>query len=271
MKRIKSYEELAALAHPLRWKIMKMLIKKEMHLREIAKVLDVSAASVHYHLLLLKNFLTIHKVKAKGGFNKYVYKAKDDSWLITFSTKPMKMVRSSVYTSFLGEKVTIVVGSPDPHGKYKVRARDAYLAGELSNYLGKGGIDVEVVWDTEVKSLKLYDRNLIILGGPLSNVIAHDLNPFLPIKFDEESGFRTLKHHNQSIAEETTGLIYGGKNPYSSKHSLLLLAGTTLQGTKAAILALIKEKIMLPGCYVVEGVDKDSNGIIDDIDIIATI
>lgn len=271
MKKVKSYEELVALAHPVRWKILQLLSKKEMYLYDIAKKLNMSPPAVHYHINILKPFLTVKKIKTKNKLEKHIYSIKDDALLIQFSPSYINLYKHSPYKKFLSNKVTIVVGSPDPHGKYKVRARDAYLAAELANYLGKTGIDAKVVWDTEVKSLKLYNQNLIIIGGPLSNVITYDLNSQLPAKFDKESGFRAITYNDQLISEETIGLIYGGKNPYSPKHSILLLAGTTLQGTKSAILAITNEKIDLPGGYIVEGIDKDSNGIIDDIEIIATI
>jgi len=47
MKQIENAKELEALSHPLRWKIMQMLSKREMHLREIAQALNISPSSTH--------------------------------------------------------------------------------------------------------------------------------------------------------------------------------------------------------------------------------
>ncbi|NPA38249.1 MAG: helix-turn-helix domain-containing protein [Candidatus Nanohaloarchaeota archaeon] len=262
MKEIKKYEELKILAHPIRWKIFNLLKEKESYLNEIAKHLNISPESAHYHLKILKPYLNIRKEKTQSNFHRIYYSLKHTT--LSIGKEPSSnQIHHHFFTSQL---IRIIVGSPDPHGRYQVRARDSYLSAYISHYLGKRNYEIEVIWDTEAKSLELYKNDIVVLGGPLSNVIAEMINTHTLIRFDEKSGYRTFLHGKKRIpAEDNMGLVYCSINPLHHSSKLIWLAGSTLQGTFAAVLAYVKQHIKCPGAYLVEGLDKNSDGKIDTI------
>jgi len=67
------------------------------------------------------------------------------------------------------------------------------------------------------------------------------------------------------------------KNPLNNRKNMFLIAGKRYSGTKAAIIALLKHfnKIIKGNKYnrkinanVVEGIDIDSDGIVDEVEIL---
>ena len=74
--------------------------------------------------------------------------------------------------------------------------------------------------------------------------------------------------------EDNVGIIAKMKNPFNPKKEVLVLAGKRFDGTRSAILALIKYlKNIEKGndfepskiAKVVQGIDKDADGRIDDV------
>jgi len=75
---------------------------------------------------------------------------------------------------------------------------------------------------------------------------------------------------------DESGLIVKAKSPYNSDKSILVVAGKRYSGTRAAIVAFLRhfKEIQAGNVHnrkinakVVEGVDLDSDGIIDDAEI----
>lgn len=66
------------------------------------------------------------------------------------------------------------------------------------------------------------------------------------------------------------------KNPFAKDKEILVLSGKRFDGTRAAILALIKylKKLEIGNKFdsgiarIVEGIDKDSDGRIDDVEFL---
>ena len=90
--------------------------------------------------------------------------------------------------------------------------------------------------------------------------------------FDIESGNSIVdKIEMRKYTDDNLGVVALIDNPFTqdSKKKILICAGKKIAGTRAAILALIKyeEKFANYGNFsvLVEGVDRDSDGIIDDV------
>src|SRR5438046_3352245 len=94
------------------------------------------------------------------------------------------------YGTFAG---SIVVGSPYTHGPFNTTARDSPYAVELGFFLGRlfaapKGLVVRL--DTEVKALGPGKEDMILVGGPVANIITMDLNPHLAVNFDWKQVWR---------------------------------------------------------------------------------
>jgi len=160
------------------------------------------------------------------------------------------------------------------------RSRDGYYAADLALFLGTflnyiPGLHVRL--DTEVRSEEL-KKNLILVGGPVINTVTGKINSQLPIRFDP-------RNHNNiksmlsgaTYSTDEAGIIVKAENPFNTKKHILLIAGKRHAGTRAVIVALIKHfNEIIKGnrndrgvfARVVEGVDLDSDGIVDDVEIL---
>ncbi len=291
---------LKPLSSEMAWEIMKILAEKASYPAEIAKLLRTNEQKVYYHIKQLKaaGLIEVEKTEEmKGGLAKY-FKATSDSF--TFLPKT-KLKEGKEYSFAAQEKLVdpelrkflepfvvegklnakIVVGSPDPHGQLKARARDGHLAVELAAFLGSICSEIKyplIYLDTMIPNLKNENSNLIVVGGPLTNKLCEDLNEKMKISFKHANGNWSVYSEisGKDYIEDATGLIEKIRHPFFSKRSILVIAGKRNSGTRAAIVALTKktEEIVKPnladnGSYakVVEGLDADSDGIIDDVEI----
>jgi hypothetical protein len=177
----------------------------------------------------------------------------------------------------------IVVGSPDPHGKYKAPASDGYCAIDLCMFLGQFISDSRVPYyklDTQVRKEDL-EKNLIVIGGPKTNIIADKINKQLPIYFDYSEEY--LEWNIVSILSKTVyrepqiGFLARVQNPFSEGREILIFSGKGFKGTRAAVLAFVKhlKKVMKGNSVkpdviakVVQGIDIDSDGIIDEVEFL---
>ncbi len=180
----------------------------------------------------------------------------------------------------------IVVGSPDPHGPFKARARDGHYASYLALFLGQFlelPKDFVVKLDVDVKAEKEEDNNLILVGGPGTNLITQEVNEFLPTRFNmmpSEHGFLL-----GGLVSEKTGNVYTSDaigviarivNPWHKEKRIIVLAGNKAVGTKACVIALAKfwkealknfvdEKRF---ATVIRGFDLDGDGKVDSIEVL---
>jgi len=174
----------------------------------------------------------------------------------------------------------IIVGSPDPHGPEKARSRDGFYGIDFALFLGSflNYIpELNVKLDTEARTEDL-DKNIILIGGPVVNTITAKINNKLPVRFDKKNNWAI----HSSITDKTyhsdeTGIIVRIKNPFNPKKRILLIAGKRHSGTRAVMIAFIKyfNEIIKGNKFnnkitakVVEGVDLNSDGIVDDIEIL---
>ncbi len=271
-------------------RILKLLVKKPMYPIEIAKELKIHEQKVYYHVRNLEKAGAIKIVKEEdrqGAVAKYYVVEKPAFVIRLAELEPtQKLIQLKNDSDFLEPFVkdgqlnaTIVVGSPDPHGPEKARSRDGYYGMDLALFLGTFLNYVPnyyVKLDTEVRDSDL-KKNLILIGGPVVNKITAMVNSKMPVRFDKESHWNIKSTISNNIyPSDETGLIVKFRNPFDSEKSVLLVAGKRHSGTRAAILAFLKNfKEITEGnihnrnikAKVVEGIDLDSDGIIDDVEI----
>ncbi len=285
------------LLHPLRWEILSLLAEKPRHASEIARILGEHEQKVYYHIRQLENLGLIkleRKLEMQGALakiyapTKYAFALElpyGDEMLVDV---PVRKKEDVVYKFFfphiLGGKLNtmFVVGSPDPHGPYQVRARDGHYAIDLAHFLGQYAShpsQFTVKLDVDVKAEKAYDSNLIVIGGVLTNIITSEINNYLPARFDTEAfPFRKIRSMitGKTYTDENCGLIAKIPNPFSAEKSIIVIAGNRFSGTKAAVLGITKEtKKVFEGyegqdtwARVVCGRDMDGDGKIDSVEVL---
>ena len=180
----------------------------------------------------------------------------------------------------------VVVGSPEPHGPFKTSARDGHYASYLTFFLGQLATlpeDFVIKLDVDLKVEKEERNNLILVGGPGTNLITQEINEFLPIRFNmmpSELGFLfggLVSEKTGSVyTRDTVGLIAKIPNPWSDENRIIVLAGNKAVGTKACVIAITKfwketlrnfdedEKF----ATVIQGFDLDGDGKVDSIEIL---
>lgn len=174
---------------------------------------------------------------------------------------------------------TIIVGSPDPHGKYSAQASDGYAAIDLALYLGSF-LDKALPsykLDTEVRDSDLAG-NLIIIGGPKANIIIDKVNKSMPLYFDTEHDFNIVSSSTKmTYAGDEIGIVVKMKNPFAKANGkyIIVISGKRFKGTRAAILSVVKKmKELQKGgidgviARVVRGIDKNADGIVDDVEFL---
>lgn len=292
-------ERMRILANPIAWKIMNLLSRKPMYPAQIAKEMKMYEQSAYYYIRKLAKIGAIHEAGTnfvRGGTAR-LYQAAGPSFGIEMDWGETKVPLTSntdrnnrilkffedyvVEGSFNG---TIIVGAPDPHGPYKSSARDGHYAIHLAFFLGKitGSIPSEFVakLDVDAKVEKMMSGNdLIVIGGPGTNIVTAEFNRYLPIQFDEKNFWSGLveRSSGKRYGLDNHGLIAKIKNPYDSDSSIIVIAGVRSAGTKSAVIALTEysEEVLKKYNYeeelavVVQGFDMNSDGKMDYVDIIS--
>src|SRR5438034_72783 len=131
--------------------------------------------------------------------------------------------------------------------------------------------------DTEVKALGPGKEDMILVGGPVANIITMDLNPHLAVNFDWKQVWRMESSRTRRpYADEQVGLIAKVRNPWNADRVIVLLSGLHAVGTMAAILGLTRfaDDVLdgfAPGddfYRVVAGQDRDGDGRLDAVSIL---
>ena len=281
-----SAEHAKSISSELAQKILNLLAKESMYPIEIAKTLKVHEQKVYYHIKNLQKagIINVVKKETKHGATANFYALTEPAFVIKFknfeTTSKIAQIRNE--SDFLEPFIKngqldsmIIVGSPDPHGPDKARSRDGYYGMDLAlfmrsflNYVPKFNVKL----DTEVREDGL-NNNLILIGGPLVNKVVEKVNPKLPIRFENGNIKSTIS--NETYPQDECGLIVKAKSPFSKDKYVLVVAGKRFSGTRAAIIAFLKDfkKITNGNVHnpsikakVVEGIDLDSDGIIDDVE-----
>ena len=285
----------------LTWEILTMLSKEEMYPLEIARQLGVHEQKVYYHIrkLAKAGAITVEREEKKKGATAKYYKTVSPAFGIEFpkgyKTIPKISLLNideqiqSFFNEFVDEKnvleAKIVVGSPTPHGPFKTSARDGHYAAHLTLFIGqfaKMPKDFAIKLDVDVKAEKEEKNNLILVGGPGTNLLAQDINEYLPIRFNMQSsdqGFLLGGLSSEKTARvytaDAAGLIAKIVNPWDKTKRIVVLAGNKAVGTKACVLALTSFwKKTLQGyrdegsfATVIQGFDLDGDGKVDSIEV----
>lgn len=255
-------------------RILKHLAKKPSYAKELSRALGEEEQKIYYHVRNLERMKLIRKQSEKimGGAVARYYILSSPSFFMRFGEfSPADVVpREPGFLRPLIENgrlnARIVLGSPDPHGPEGARSRDAYYAVDLALFLGSHLMKSapSVVLDTDIDR-EAMKGNLIIVGGPVTNRIAKMMNGSLPVRFAGRDVYSSAT--KKTYKSENIGIVVKAKNPLNKESIILLLAGKRHAGTKAAILALYGHSFT-KSCAVVEGIDSDGDGIVDDIRIL---
>ncbi|TLZ44808.1 MAG: hypothetical protein E6K19_03525 [Methanobacteriota archaeon] len=287
-------DRIGALSSPLAWKILHELAKAPDYPNALASRLKVHEQKVYYHARRLQaaGLLEVVREEPKRGAAARFLAPTAEAFAIVLKgrgtpmTSPM-LPHAGIVTQFLEEfshdgrfAGSIVVGSPYTHGPFNTTSRDSPYAVELGFFLGRlfglpKGLVVRL--DTEVKAQGAEKEDLILVGGPVANIITMDLNPHLAVNFDWKQVWRMESSRTRKpYSDEQVGLIAKVRSPWNAAKTIVLLSGLHAVGTMAAILGLTRfaEDVLdgyTPGedfYRVVAGQDRDGDGRLDAVSIL---
>lgn len=273
-------------------KILTSLANKPMYPAELARELNVYHQTVYYHIkrLELSGLIERSESKIVRGGRANFFSLSFQGYAVEFNIegetlKPTFQAPRQLGT-FFKEFVDggtfngwIVVGSPVPHGPNMTQGRDGHYAIQLGFTLGQFvGIpsNFPVKLDVDVKAEKLERSNLIIVGGPRTNIIASELNEHLPIRFKEGGFWGSIIDDKGSLySSELDCLIAKVRNPWDRDRVCIIAAGLSGAGTKAAIIGLSNYSGLILQGYsggefacVLRGIDLNSDGKVDSVEIL---
>lgn len=293
-------EKIRVLSNPVAWKILKLLSKKPMYPAQVAKEIKIYEQSAYYYIRKLVAIGALEEagsIFVRGG-TAMLYQASSPAFGIQMDWGEKKVEALSLQKKFphalkffneffVNEsfKGLIVVGAPDPHGPYKSSARDGHYGVHLSYFLGaitrSFPSEFVVKLDTDAKAEKaITGNNLIVIGGPGTNIVTAEFNKYLPVKFDEANFWSGLVDKSgKRYNSDNHGVIAKIKHPYDGKSSIIAVAGVRSLGTKSAVIALTNYSEQVLKNYkneeecglVVQGFDMNSDGKIDHVDVVGSL
>lgn len=270
-----------------RLSILKKLTHSPSYPSELARELKMPVQTLYYHFKLLSDagLIEFESYSQQQGAIARKYKCNLEAISIVikehwhpFSTaahkKPPIFLQNFILNNHFDGK--IILGSPDPHGKFRSRASE-FCAMEFAMMLGGfAAFDYPLyLLDTEIKE-KDRKNNLVLFGGPKVNMLISEINPHLPIYFDEKS-FELQSKLSKKKYSENFGVIELIDNPFQKGKKVLVIAGSDHEGTRAAVLTLLKHRNKVEGgnmydpkiiAKVVQGFDEDGDGIVDAVEIL---
>lgn len=284
-------EDIKLLSHEVKINILQLLQGKPLYAIEIAKELGVHEQNVYYHLnqLIQAGVLQVVEKKDIRGTTAKRYAPKHPNIGISLggiykdlsqlSQKNTNQLLTHFFKGFIAEnefKGQIIIGSPDPHGEHKARARDGHYAIEIGMLLGQL-ISVQkgfsTVLDVNADLSKI--KYALVIGGPVTNLIAAKINSYAPAKFNNKQPWCIITQ-KEDYTEESVGVITKFKNPWHEDGMIISIAGVGNSGTRSAILSIIMHYNELLSHYngkepwfkIVQGFDLDGDGSIDSVEIL---
>lgn len=295
-------QKLKMILGKLSWRILTLLSEKEMYPLQIARHLGMHEQKVYYHVRKLERagaIAVVREEKKKGATAKY-FKTVSTAFGVEFPQGYKTMQRPSLvsvskqiqdfFREFIDENGSfegkIVVGCPAPHGPFKTSARDGHYAAHLTFFLGqfvKNPEEFAIKLDTDVKAEKEEKNNLILVGGPGTNLLTQEINGHLPVRFNMQSsdqgfllGGMVSQRTNRVYTADTAGLIAKIANPWDATKRIIIVAGNKAVGTKACVLALTNFWSKTLQKYhggddafaaIIQGFDLDGDGKVDSIEV----
>ena len=174
---------------------------------------------------------------------------------------------------------------PTNDGRPVCCARDGHYAAALTFFLGqfaRNPAEFAIKLDTDVKAEKEEKNNLILVGGPGTNLLTQEINDYLPVRFNMQSsnqgfllGGMVSQKTQRTFTADTAGLVAKIVNPWDETKRIIVVAGNKAVGTKACVLALTNfwSKTLQnyhdgePFGAVIQGFDLDGDGKVDAIEV----
>lgn len=274
-------------------RILALLSSGPKYPAEMARELNAHHQTVYYHIGRLERAGLISRVRSEHirGGEANLFALASDGYAVEFPVKgePMPTLRSSGRSRafgrffkefFVGGEFDgwVVVGSPLQHGEAGTQARDGHYAVQLGFALGQfvNLPKFPVKLDVDLRAEKLLASNLVIVGGPRTNVVAEGLNPHLRVRFSQ-SGFWSsiVDEDGKSYASELDCIVEKVRNPWDPAKTCIIAAGMTGAGTKAAIIGVCNFAEVLFQKYragdfaaLLRGLDRDGDGKVDSVEVL---
>jgi DNA-binding PadR family transcriptional regulator len=274
------------------WRILSLIAKKPSYPAEIARELNIHHQTAYYHIHRLERAGLIKKqmtTEVRGG-RAVLYNALSDGFAIEFREQGSfkKQIRAarpkflSFFKEFVGSgslEGWIVVGSPVPHGKNNTQARDGHYAVQLGFALGQHVAlpsRFPVKLDVDVKAERLEQSNMILVGGPRTNLLSEEINSSLPFRFEEEGFWNSIVDESgKKYTSEYDSIVAKVKNPWDKRKVCVIVAGISGAGTKAGIIAITNqsERILSEytsgeASFILRGRDRDGDGKVDTAELL---
>ncbi len=275
------------------WRILRSLAEAPKYPAQVARELQMYRQRVYYYTRRLEKLgiIQAEKVaKVSGAFAKY-YTVPHEAFGVEISAEEGKPFETGILREplrgFLHPlvdeavfKSRIIVGSPEPHGPLKTQSRDGHYSAHLALFLGRfcaTSREFTVKLDVDVKSEKQESANMLLIGGPGTNLMTAEVNKYLPVQFNEKNYWAGLSDRKgRTYTGATDGVVAKIRNPYDTNNWLIVLAGNTHVGTKASILSLTNHwKEVLSGyrggewAVAIRGFDLDGDGKVDSADVLS--
>ncbi len=291
---VKNPKTLSVFSNDLSLKIINELANMPSCAMDIARKLKQHEQKVYYHIRKLEKMgiIKLEDTEERVGAVAKIYslvsptisfKIIETDFIKNLKIRPLEVSFLKPFVEDGKFNSLIIVGSPDPHGKYKASASDGYCVINLGAYLGQFINEIKMPFyklDTQVSDNDL-KKNLIVVGGPKANIISDKINKKLPIYFDyseELLDWTIISSLSKKIyREKEIGIISRIPNPFSPDKEILFLSGMGFRGSLSAIIGLTKymNKVVEGNVHdnkviakVVKGIDADSDGLIDDIEFL---
>lgn len=285
---------LSVFSNELSLKIIKELAMMPSCAVDIARKLKQHEQKVYYHIRKLEKMgiIKLEDTEERVGAIAKIYsltsptisfKILEPDFIKNLKIRPLEVKFLKPFIEDGKYNSLIIVGSPDPHGKYKASASDGYGVINLSAFFGQFISSIKIPFyklDTQVTENDL-KKNLIVVGGPQANMISEKINKQLPIYFNYSEEFldwTIISTLSKNIyKEKEIGIIARIPSPFANDKEIIFLSGKGFRGTFSAIIGFtnyLKEVSMGNSlnpkviARVVKGIDADADGIIDDIEFL---
>jgi len=265
-----------ACLNPDRLRILKALSTPQ-YAAELSRQLKMHPQTIYYHLRLLarEGLIHLHGVVEKGGAYAKKYATTAEALALPLSEwKPYAAPRQSApdfLLPFIRDGVLdakLVVGSPEPHGTFRARGSE-FASIELAAFLARFAEVEYPLYYLDTQASVARSGNLILVGGPKVNMLSHEANALLPIRFSPS--FEVHSSRSGKTYGDDVGVVQAVESPFSAGKRLLYLAGGSHASTRVAVLALATQKqwwSQTDLAHVVQGFDENGDGIVDAVEVL---
>lgn len=286
-------DKINILSNKLARDIVKKLSGNKYCAMDIARELKQHEQKIYYHLKKLEKAGIVKQTgsERRAGMTAKMYtaispivatKLYDEAHIVetkdSFTADPKLAKFFEPFVKNRKLNSLIILGDTRPHGKYDKANTGAMHSIDIMLLLGKLISNFKIPTyklDTEIKEKDL-KSNLIIFGSPRDNMVLEKINEHLPLKFVLETDWSVKsKKTNNIYTGSRKGVIIKCDNPLNKKNKILIFGGIRTSGVRSAVTAITQTLDKL--CYltengdlfsVVDGLDKDGDGIIDTVRIL---